>query len=147
MFNNLEPSRQGLCSCCVQGTMKVFHLTAGPIFPQLLREEENADLGLANPRYPCPSATKTPSSASLAERHTHKEGQPSQAYAGVAISRQGRRSQDLLTSRQYMAAVVFAGGHILHFTHLQKYKMLLGANNSGPNWLNYFNVTSCPPPD
>lgn len=90
MFNNLEPSRQGLCSCCVQGTMKVFHLTAGPIFPQLLREEENADLGLANPCYPCPSATKTPSSASLAERRTHKEGWPSQAYACVAISRQGR---------------------------------------------------------
>lgn len=46
-----------------------------------------------------------------------------------------------------MAAVVFAAGHILHFTHLQKYKMLLDANNSGPNWLNYFNVTLCPPPD
>lgn len=51
------------------------------------------------------------------------------------------RSQDLLTRRQYMAAVGFAGGHTLHFTHLQKYKMLLDANNSGPNWLNYFNVT------
>lgn len=32
----------------------------------------------------------------------------------------------------------------MHFTHLQKYKMLLDANNSGPNWLNYFNVTLCP---
>lgn len=60
MFNNLEPSRQGLCSCCVQGTMKVFHLTAGFIYPQLLHEEENADLGLANPWYTCPSATKDP---------------------------------------------------------------------------------------
>ena len=127
--------------------MKVFYLTAGPIFPQLLRGEENADLGLANPWYPCPSATKTPALPPLAERRAHKEGQPSQAYACIAISRQGPRSQDLLTCRQYMAAVVFAGGHILHFTHLQKYKMLLDANNSGPNWLNYFNVTLCPPPD
>lgn len=39
---------------------------------------------------------------------------------------------------------LFAGGHILHFTHLQKYKMLLDANNSGPNWLNYRIIALCP---
>lgn len=145
MFNNLEPSRQGVCSCCVQGTMKVFHLTAGPIFPQLLRGEENADLGLANPCYPGPSATKTPSAAS--PHRGSSEGRPAfQAYAGFALSRQDPQlpgSVDCASTR----AVVFAGGHTLHFTHLQKYKMLLDANNSGPNWLNYFNVTLCPPPD
>lgn len=82
MFNNLEPSRQGVCSCCVQGTMKVFHLTAGLIFPQLLRGEENADLGLANPWYPGPSATKTPSPASRTEA---AEGRP--AFSSICEPR------------------------------------------------------------
>lgn len=92
MFNNLEPSRQGLCSCCVQGTMKVFHLTAGSIFPQLLREEANADLGLANPCYPCPSATKTPSSGSSRRRSTDiKKSTLSQTYVCIRISRQPLR--------------------------------------------------------
>lgn len=87
MFNNLEPSRRGLCSCCVQGTVKVFHLTAGSIFPQLLRGEENAELGLANPGYPCPSATKTLSSASLTEARIKEASLAEHMHASLLAAR------------------------------------------------------------
>lgn len=77
-----------MCSCCVQGTMKVLHLTAGPIFPQLLRGEENADLGLANPRSSCPSATKTPSPASPRPgAHIKKASLPKHMHASLLADR------------------------------------------------------------
>lgn len=124
--------------------MKVFHLTAGFIYPQLLHEEENADLGLANPWYTCPSATKDPFALTplgKKSRTKKKVQSPKHMYASLsAVS----HCEGLLTFRQYMSAVICAAGQVLHFTHLQKYKMLLDANNSGPNWLNYFNVTLCP---
>lgn len=98
-----------MCSCCVQGTMKVFHLTAGPIFPQLLRGEENADLGLANPRYPCPSATKTPSSASPRREARREEASLGKHMQATLLAvRAALRA--LLTLRQCGAAVVSLEG-------------------------------------
>lgn len=104
--------------------------------------------GISQSLLPLPICHQDPQLCLPSQRGVHikKASLPEHMQASLLAVR-AASSQDLLTCRQYMAAVVFAGGHILHFTHLQKYKMLLDANNSGPNWLNYFNVTLCPPPD